>query len=286
MTTIEAAGTTATVLPPPTQAAKDIALRSDTSTTLSAINPTIVKAKSNGLTLASPHSVQSGGAHAVEQVVDSVVTIVVALIDVVVQVISLLKAKDATGRRETARPKPIPLLPNKKPATVPKPAVVSDKSPAKRLEAVQDDRGVVTVRTSDGYVVRAEGTEAAWTIAAPDGKTTRIFGDAHVLENDGDRWDFKQRGTFAFGANKVTVETVPLPNGTTVSSRITLYSNGERVTIGGLDKNRPTILGLAGDGRHHDDALSDGDIYSRATTKTGESWWLVHNGKKKAMGAR
>ena len=278
MTTIEAAGTTATVLPQTTQDAKNITLRSDTSTTLSAIN--------SGLTLASPHSVQSGSAHAVEQVVDSVITIVVALIDVVVKVISLVKAKEATGHRETERPKPIPLLPNKKPATVPKPAVVSDKSPAKRLEAVQDDRGVVTVRTSDGYVVRAEGREAAWTIAAPDGKTTRIFGDPHVLENDGDRWDFKQRGTFAFGANKVTVETVPIANGTTVSSRITLYSNGERVTIGGIDKNKPTILALAGDGRQHDDALSDGDIYSRDTTKTGESWWLVHNGKKKVMGAR
>jgi hypothetical protein len=286
MTTIEAAGTTATALPQTTQAAKDIRLRSDTSTTLSAIDPTIVKAKSSGVTLASPHSVKSGGGHTVEQMVDSVVSVVVALIDVVVQVISLVRAKDVTGRRETVSPKPIPLLPNKKPATAPKPAIVSEKSPAKRLEAVQDDKGVVTVRTSDGYVVRAEGTEAAWTIAAPDGKTTRIFGDPHVLENDGDRWDFKQRGTFAFGANKVTVETVPIASGTTVSSRITLYSGGERVTIGGIDKNKPTILALAGDGRQHDDALSDGDIYSRATTKTGESWWLVYNGKKKVMGAR
>jgi hypothetical protein len=285
MTTIEAAGTTATVLTPITEDAKDTTRRSDATTTFSGINPTIMEAKSGGLASPRAASAQSGGAQSIEQVVDAVVTIVVALIDVVVSVLSLVKERRPSSGKEPVRPKPIPLLPNKKPATVPKPTAVPEKRPAKRLEAVQDDKGVVTVRTSDGYVLRAEGKEAAWTIAAPDGKATRIFGDPHVLESDGDRWDFKQRGTFVFGANKVTVETVPVSNGTTVSSRITLYSNGERVTIGGIDKNKPSILALAGDARQHDDGLSDGDIYARAATKNGESWWLVQNGKKKVMGA-
>jgi len=211
---------------------------------------------------------------------------VVALMDVAAQVLSLAKDKESSGTRELVKPKPIPLLPHKGPPSVAKPKAPQDVGPPKRLEAMQDDKGVVTVRTSDGDVVRAEGKSEAWTISAPDGKTTRIFGDPHVQESDGDRWNFKQRSTLAFGANKVTVETAPLKNGHVVSSRITVYSNGERVTIGGIDKNMPTILALAGDGRQHDDSLSDGTIYSRASTKNGESWSVVQNGKKKVMGTK
>jgi hypothetical protein len=222
--------------------------------------------------------------------VDAVVTIVVALIDVVISVLSLIKEKTPPTAKEPSGPKPSTLLPTKKPTPATKPGIAPAKqpiaAPIKRLEAIQDEKGVVTVRTSDGYMVKAEGKDAAWTIAGPDGKVTRIFGDPHVLENDGDTWDFKERGTFVFGANKVTVETVPFGTNATVSSRITLYSGGDRVTIGGIDTNKPTILALAGDGRQHDTALRDGDIYTRAVTKSGESWLLSLNGKKKLMGAR
>lgn len=286
MTTVEAAGTTATAVIPTTEFPQPDLRYVEKATRASGINSAIVEAKSGAVAAARSAIVHGGKAYAIEQVVDAVVTLAVALIDVVITVMSLSKEKASPSGKQPAKPKPIPLLPNKKPAPAPKPSVPNEKAPGRRLEAVQDDKGVVTVRTSDGYVVRAEGTEAAWTIAAPDGKKTRIFGQPHVRENDGDSWQFKHRGTFVFGANKVTVETVPLSNGATVSSRITLYNGGERVTIGGIDKNKPNILALASDGRQHDDALSDGDIYSRAATTQGESWWLVQGGRKRVMGGR
>jgi hypothetical protein len=107
-----------------------------------------------------------------------------------------------------------------------------------------------------------------------------------VTESDGDAWDFKNRGTFFFGKNKVTVEVVPYGNGQTISSAITLYSGDERVTIKGLDANKPIITAVSHDGKQHDDSLADGDAYARAVNKTGEAWRTKSGSKTVTMGAK
>lgn len=186
--------------------------------------------------------------------------------------------KPPSSGSQSGAPTPVPASGNK------------DTSPTKgiatHLSAIRDDSGAVTVRTPDGYIVKAEGKQHAWSITDPDGKATRIFGDPHVKESDGDAWDFKARGTFFFGKNKVTVETLPASNGTTVSRQITVYSGKERVTVGGLDKNEPTILALAEDGKQHDDSLNDGTIYRRGGTSKGENWSTEVKGKKVIMGGK
>jgi len=154
------------------------------------------------------------------------------------------------------------------------------------FDVTQNDKGTITVRTLDGYLVRAEGKDHAWSITGPDGMTTRIWGDPHVSESDGDTWDFKNRGTFFFGKNKVTVEVVPYGNGETISSAITLYSGDERVTIKGIDTNKPIITAVSHDGHQHDDSLADGDVYSRAVNKTGEAWRTKSGTKTVTMGAK
>ena len=153
----------------------------------------------------------------------------------------------------------------------------------KAMQAIADDSGAITVRTPDGYVVKAEGKEQAWSITGPDGKTTRIWGDPHVLESDGDRWDFKERGSFMFGANKITAETVPAGNGQTLSYRLTVYSGNERVTVGGINTNKPVIVAVGQDGKQHDDQLADGTQYTRSLGANGEAWSTIVNGKKKIM---
>ncbi len=153
----------------------------------------------------------------------------------------------------------------------------------KAMQAIADDSGAITVRTPDGYVVKAEGKEQAWSITGPDGKTTRIWGDPHVLESDGDRWDFKERGSFMFGANKITAETVPAGNGQTVSYRLTVYSGNERVTVGGINTNKPVIVAVGQDGKQHDDQLADGTQYTRSLGANGEAWSTIINNKKKVM---
>jgi hypothetical protein len=140
------------------------------------------------------------------------------------------------------------------------------------FDVTKNDVGMIAVRTFDGYMVRAEGKEQAWTITGPDGKTTRIWGDPHVNESDGNKWDFLTRSTFRFGNNKVTAEVSPAGNGTTFTSRITIYSGDERVTIGGIDKNKPEIVSVSKDGKQHDDGLADGISFTRDLDTKGESW--------------
>ena len=226
-----------------------------------------------------------------ERVIEAVVETVTAVIDVVVAVLERAQA----GRQPTSQrpaitkpiitPKPSSNLEGPKPPPTtsgghaPSAAVTS-------LEAIQDDTGAITVRTGDGYAVRARGNALGWSITAPDGRTTRFSGGQEAHESDGGRWQVRGRGSFAFGSSKVTVETKPLSSNSTSVHRLTVYNGTDRVTIGGLDSGRPTIMSLAHDGRQHDDGLSDGTVFFRAGTTRGESWSLVENGKRKVMGAK
>ncbi len=147
------------------------------------------------------------------------------------------------------------------------------------LDVTKSDAGMITVRTLDGFTIRAEGRDQAWSVTGPDGKTTRIWGDPHVSESDGDKWDFIKRSTFMFGKNKATIEVVPAGNGQTLSARLTIYSDHERVTIDGIDKNQPTVVAASSDGLQHDASLADGDIYKRTVTANREAWVSAATGK-------
>ena len=57
----------------------------------------------------------------------------------------------------------------------------------KAMQAIADDSGAITVRTPDGYVVKAEGKEQAWSITGPDGRrpvfgATRTFWRVMVID--------------------------------------------------------------------------------------------------------
>jgi hypothetical protein len=155
----------------------------------------------------------------------------------------------------------------------------SNASVANALDVNRNDAGMVAVRTLDGFTVRAEGRDQAWSITGPDGQTTRIWGDPHVTESDGDKWDFLNRSTFMFGKNKATIEVVPAGNGQTLSARLTVYSDRERVTIDGIERNQPNVIAASSDGLQHDATLADGQIYKRVSTNSGEAWVSVATGK-------
>lgn len=158
-------------------------------------------------------------------------------------------------------------------------AATKPATPRDPLQALTDDKGLPTVLTEDGYTIHCDADKASWNITGPDGKTTQIWGDPHVVESDNDKWDFKNQSTFKFGNNKVTVQVVPFKDGSaSVSSRITVYSGEQRVTIGGIDKAQARIEASANDGRTHDAALQDGDTYQRSLEPgrgDGEQWKKV-----------
>src|SRR5690606_19714641 len=58
-----------------------------------------------------------------------------------------------------------------------------------------------SVQTAGGYTIVPEGKDAAWSVYAPgqkpgDKPNTRIWGDPHVDEKDGTRWDFTKNSDF------------------------------------------------------------------------------------------
>jgi hypothetical protein len=217
--------------------------------------------------------------------IDALVGVVNALVSVVNLLVGHLKGNTTTAPggssgNSVAPGAGSPSNPTSNPGT-PVAAGATPGAPVVRsaLDVNSNDAGMITVRTLDGFTVRAEGREEAWSITGPDGRTTRIWGDPHVSESDGDRWDFLNRATFMFGKNKATVEVVPAGNGQTLSARLTIYSDHERVTIDGINNNKPNIIAASSDGLQHDASLADGDIYKRVVTEVGESWVSATTGK-------
>lgn len=135
--------------------------------------------------------------------------------------------------------------------------------------------GLKEVYTNDGYRFVFEAKDQAWLILDPEGKQTRIWGDPHFVESDGDTWDFKENSSLLFGNNKVTIETVPYGNGQTVTSRVTIYNGDSRVTIDGIDKNQPNFRALSLDAVTDDAIRDDGDIFVRAKEANGDERWIL-----------
>ncbi len=281
---VEAANTNSTASTTSASSATSTAASSSSvDTLLSDVQKQASALSSSSTTMAGPFG----------KIIEAMVGLVSALIGLITNMLGDKKADPIV-----TKPTPVPVTTTPgTPAPVtttpgtPAPVTTTPGTPApgtstevlKAMQAIADDSGAITVRTPDGYVVKAEGKEQAWSITGPDGKTTRIWGDPHVVESDGDRWDFKERGSFIFGANKITAETVPAGNGQTLSYRLTVYSGNERVTVGGINTNKPVIVAVGQDGKQHDDQLADGTQYTRSLGANGEAWSTIINNKRKVM---
>lgn len=137
--------------------------------------------------------------------------------------------------------------------------------------------------TPGGYKIESEGKSAAWKITTPEGKTTRIWGDPHVHESDGTKWDFKKDMSFVLpDGTKITARTTPpRPNGYTVTAGIDIMNGSERATIDGIDKNKPTTGGVKNDRWAVDAKVKDGDY--AVLGKSGDDWFL--QGKNEIVGS-
>lgn len=144
------------------------------------------------------------------------------------------------------------------------------------LFASINESGQAVVKTKDGWSVKFTGQDMAFEITSPENKTTRIWGDPHVEESDGDKWDFSKQSSFVFGNNKITVETADAGNGATFSSRISIYNGEDRFTISGIDKNQPKIEAWEFDAQREDALLDDGVVYRFENEKDGKETWAVN----------
>ena len=148
----------------------------------------------------------------------------------------------------------------------------------KTMTAITNDKGHTVLKTEDGYQVTFPGTQESFLITGPNGKTTKIWGDPHVTESDGDQWDFKSQSSFLFGNNKITVETTTKPGyGLTFSKTVTVYNGQMHFSLTGIDENKPELVAYNFEGGAHDASLDDGDIYQLSFKGSDEIWQKVEN---------
>lgn len=118
------------------------------------------------------------------------------------------------------------------------------------------------IKTPGGYTIEAT-KQHEWIITGPDGKTTRIWGDPHVAEGDGGKWDFKRDSTFVLGdGTKINVKTAPWKDGKmTVTSELEIISGNDRVNVTGIDKGKGTVGQITQDGFAHANCFGNNDVF-------------------------
>lgn len=141
--------------------------------------------------------------------------------------------------------------------------------------SLKSDGNVIT--TAGGYKIEATG-QHEWKITGPDGKTTRVWGDPHVDEGDGGKWDFKRNSTFVLGdGTKINVTTAPWKDGKmTVTSGLEIISGNDRVTVSGIDKGKGVIGEITQDGYAHANSFGGNDVFVMG--RETDDW--SHQGKE------
>lgn len=110
-----------------------------------------------------------------------------------------------------------------------------------------------SVRTAGGYTIVPEGKSAAWSIFAPGQKATdkphtRVWGDPHVDEKDGTRWDFTKNSDFVLpDGTRINCQTTS-ETGQSVSKGLTIANGMDRVDITGINSDKPTTSAVTPDG--------------------------------------
>ncbi|MFP2964339.1 DUF1521 domain-containing protein [Myxococcus sp. 1LA] len=122
--------------------------------------------------------------------------------------------------------------------------------PAERpnpLDAVREanslkvDSGSGKVTTPGGYTIEQLG-QFEWKITGPDGANTRIWGDPHVDESDGGKFDFKRDTSFVLGdGTRINCTCAPWGNGMTVSAQLDIVYGDSHVRVTDIDKGKGKV---------------------------------------------
>ena len=135
-----------------------------------------------------------------------------------------------------------------------------------------------TIKFKDGSKLEVSG-KTNWKYTDKDGKTTDVWGDPHVVEGDGGKWDFKKNLSMLIGKNiKINVTTTPTnagdPNSATVTSQLEVMSGNDHVTVSNVD-NEPKMGEVTKDGRQ-----SWNNKFSDSVVRMGgNNDWYAQNDK-------
>ncbi|MBI2374096.1 MAG: DUF1521 domain-containing protein [Deltaproteobacteria bacterium] len=108
-----------------------------------------------------------------------------------------------------------------------------------------------SVRTAGGYTVVPEGS-TNWSIYAPGQKpgetpNTRVWGDPHVTEKDGTRWDFTKSSDFVLPDGTRIAAKTSSETGQSVTTGLTITNGADKVDVNGVNGS-PTTGAVTHDG--------------------------------------
>jgi hypothetical protein len=171
--------------------------------------------------------------------------------------------------------------------TLPPPAPDQSHAPAgEGLSTGESPFGPGAVTTAGGYTIVPEGKDQAWDIYAPgqkpgDTPNSHIWGDPHVTEKDGTKWDFTRNSSFRLpdGTN-ISVSTVAM-NGDQahrLSSTLDITNGADRVQISGVDQNKPVTGKISHDGFQARAELASQDTFTLGGTQDDVKWFKSKDG--------
>jgi len=184
--------------------------------------------------------------------------------------------------------RPMYILPPRdfpQPAPVPRPNIDASGAPAgKGLEKNPAGWPEGSVRTAGGYTVVPEGG-TNWSVYNPGAKPgdkpdTRVWGDPHVTEKDGGRWDFTKSSDFVLPDGTRIAAQTSSEKGQSVTTGLDITNGADHVSITGVD-GKPKTSEVQHDG-YEWRAQHLAENPGRDTYKLGgdgDDWFLVRNGQ-------
>jgi hypothetical protein len=169
---------------------------------------------------------------------------------------------------------------------LPPPAPQQSGAPAGQGLTPASEFGPNAIRTAGGYTIVPEGKDAAWAIFAPGQKpgetpNTRVWGDPHVTEKDGTRWDFSKSSDFRLGDGTVISVKTSKEQGQSLSSELDITNGMDRVKMTGIDKGKPSLGQVTHDGYQARAELADKDTFVLGGDKDHVQWFKEEKGEIK-----
>lgn len=143
------------------------------------------------------------------------------------------------------------------------------------------------IRTAGGYTIVPEGKDQAWRIYSPgqqacEEPTTRVWGDPHVNEKDGTRWDFTKDSNFTLPDGTLIRCDTTSEVGQSVTKGLTIVSGNDRVEVGGVNTGNPQVTATKDAAEwfaQNAETLASGHTFALQHDGKDVSWFRSTNGK-------
>lgn len=136
------------------------------------------------------------------------------------------------------------------------------------------------IHTPGGYTVENLGN-TNWKITSPNGKSTLIWGDPHVSESDGGRWDWDAK-TMTFSLPDGTKITANATGPLGVTTDFHVYYGNQRVSATGVNTGNPQVSNVRYDAYRHDARMDDGSRVFLGGD--GDDWFKESGGGREIIG--